>query len=58
MNPDVQARLVEEVDMFKDQLQGNLMTYETIHKMTYLDMVVNGKGNIISGFQVMKAYLP
>lgn len=43
INPDVQEKLVEEVDTYKDQLQGKPMNYETIHKMTYLDMVITGE---------------
>lgn len=43
VNKDVQTRLVEEVDTFREQLQGKAMNYETINKMTYLDMVVTGE---------------
>lgn len=46
INPDIQARLIEEVDLFREQLEGQPMNYETINKMTYLDMVVTGKGEI------------
>lgn len=42
VNPEVQEKLVKEVDMFKERLEGKPMNYETINKMTYLDMVVTG----------------
>lgn len=47
VNQDVQTRLVGEVDMFREELQGKAMNYETINKMTYLDMVVTGEGGIL-----------
>lgn len=43
INPEVQAKLVEEVDDFKVNLDGKSMSYETINKMNYLDMVVSGE---------------
>lgn len=43
VNPDIQARLVEEVDQFQAELEGKPMNYDTINKMKYLDMVVTGK---------------
>lgn len=43
INPEVQAKLVEEVDDFKVNLDGKSMNYETVNKMAYLDMVVSGE---------------
>jgi cytochrome P450 len=43
LHPDVQSRLREEVTQVLDKHQGEL-TYEGIHEMSYLDMVVRGKG--------------
>lgn len=40
INPEIQAKLVDEVDMFRQQLDGKSMNYETINKMPYMDMVV------------------
>jgi cytochrome P450 family 9 len=41
VHPDVQSRLQEEIDMTLDKDGGNL-TYEAVHGMKYLDMVVSG----------------
>lgn len=41
INPEVQGKLIEEVDEFKGKLGGKSMNYETINKMAYLDMVVS-----------------
>jgi cytochrome P450 family 9 len=41
MHPDVQSRLQEEIDMTLNKDGGNL-TYEAVHGMKYLDMVVSG----------------
>ena len=41
MHPDVQSRLQEEIDMSLDKDGGDL-TYEAVHGMKYLDMVVSG----------------
>lgn len=43
VNPDVQEKLIEEVDNFRHHLDGKTMNYETINKMTYLDAVVSGE---------------
>ena len=40
-HPDVQSRLQEEIDMTLNKDGGNL-TYEAVHGMKYLDMVVSG----------------
>ncbi|GAB0096683.1 hypothetical protein DMENIID0001_122260 [Sergentomyia squamirostris] len=40
-NPDVQQKLYEEVKKVHDQLNGQRLTYETLQKMKYLDMVVS-----------------
>jgi hypothetical protein len=40
-HPDVQSRLQEEIDMTLDKNGGNL-TYEAVHGMKYLDMVLSG----------------
>jgi cytochrome P450 family 9 len=47
VHPDVQSRLQEEIDMTLDKDGGNL-TYEAVHGMKYLDMVVSGMGKNIS----------
>jgi cytochrome P450 family 9 len=41
MHPDVQSMLQEEIDMTLNKDEGNL-TYEAVHGMKYLDMVVSG----------------
>jgi cytochrome P450 family 9 len=41
VHPDVQSRLQEEIDMTLNKDGGNL-TYEAVHGMKYLDMVVSG----------------
>jgi cytochrome P450 family 9 len=40
-HPDVQSRLQEEIDLTLNNDEGNL-TYEAVHGMKYLDMVVSG----------------
>lgn len=39
--PEVQEKLFEEIQKTDEQLHGAPLTYETIHKMTYMDMVVS-----------------
>jgi cytochrome P450 family 9 len=51
MHPDVQSRLQEEIDMTLNNDEGNL-TYEAVHGMKYLDMVVSGMVQKISCFIV------
>jgi len=46
-HPDVQSRLQEEIDMTLNKDGGNL-TYEAVHGMKYLDMVVSGMVQKIS----------
>jgi cytochrome P450 family 6 len=43
LHPDLQSRLREEIKQLLDTHQGQL-TYEGIREMSYLDMVVRGKG--------------
>jgi cytochrome P450 family 9 len=50
-HPDVQSRLQEEIDMTLNKDEGNL-TYEAVHGMKYLDMVVSGTAQKISCFLV------
>lgn len=41
MNPDVQSRLYDEIMEVEVELNNQPLTYEHLHKMTYLDMVVS-----------------
>lgn len=41
VNPDIQQRLIEEIDETNDQCNGKL-TYDILMKMKYLDMVMTG----------------
>lgn len=41
-NPEVQKKLIEELDSAKELLAGKPLTYEVLQKMHYLDMVVSG----------------
>uniref|UniRef100_A0A1B0CGD6 Cytochrome n=1 Tax=Lutzomyia longipalpis TaxID=7200 RepID=A0A1B0CGD6_LUTLO len=41
VNPDVQMKLIEEVDAMKEQLGGKALTYEALQNMIYLDMVIS-----------------
>lgn len=41
VNSDIQKRLQEEIDKTIEKCNGKL-TYETLMKMTYLDMVITG----------------
>ena len=50
-HPDVQTRLQEEIDMTLNKDEGNL-TYEAVHGMKYLDMVISGMVQKISCFIV------
>uniref|UniRef100_A0A1L8E3Z9 Putative cytochrome n=1 Tax=Nyssomyia neivai TaxID=330878 RepID=A0A1L8E3Z9_9DIPT len=40
-NPDVQKKLIAEVDAVKEQLGGKPLTYEALQNMPYLDMVIS-----------------
>lgn len=42
MNPDVQKRLREEINSVLEQ-NGNMLIYEAIQEMKYLDLVISGK---------------
>ena len=42
VHPDIQSRLQEEIDQALQENDGKL-TYEALHSMKYLDMVVSGK---------------
>jgi cytochrome P450 family 9 len=41
IHPDIQSRLQDEIDQTMEEDGGNL-TYEALHGMKYLDMVVSG----------------
>jgi cytochrome P450 len=47
MYPDVQSRLQDEIDMTLNN-DGGKLTYEAVHSMKYLDMVVSGTVLIVS----------
>lgn len=40
-NPDVQAKLYDEISELQKQLQGGELDYNSLSKMKYLDMVVS-----------------
>ncbi|ALC41248.1 Cyp9b2 [Drosophila busckii] len=40
-NPDIQAKLYEEVKQTHDSLKGEQLSYDTVMKMKYMDMVVS-----------------
>ncbi|XP_059622551.1 cytochrome P450 9e2-like [Phlebotomus argentipes] len=40
-NPDVQKALLTEVDATEQKLNGRPLTYEALHNMLYLDMVIS-----------------
>ncbi|XP_055381582.1 probable cytochrome P450 9f2 [Condylostylus longicornis] len=40
-NRDIQEKLIEEIDDVREQLNGESISYETLNKMKYLDMVVS-----------------
>jgi cytochrome P450 family 9 len=50
-HPDVQSRLQEEIDMTLNKDGGNL-TYEAVHGMKYLNMVLSGMVQKIISFIV------
>uniref|UniRef100_A0A0K8TT67 Putative cytochrome n=1 Tax=Tabanus bromius TaxID=304241 RepID=A0A0K8TT67_TABBR len=41
LNSDIQKKLIDEIDEFKEYLGDKPMNYENIQKMKYLDMVVS-----------------
>ncbi len=41
VNPEVQEKLVREIDDLNEELDGKLPTYENIQSMEYLDMVIS-----------------
>ena len=40
-NPEVQAKLQEEIDAAYDAADGAYLDYQTIQNLPYLDMVIN-----------------
>lgn len=42
-NRDVHDKLIQEIDDVREKLQGEPLTYDTLQKMKYLDMVISGK---------------
>lgn len=40
-NPEIQTELIKEVDEVKESLEGKPITYEILHKMKLLDMVIS-----------------
>lgn len=40
-NPEVQKKLIKEVDDFRSELDGKPLTYDVLKKMKYLDMVMS-----------------
>lgn len=41
INPDIQQKLIDEIDTVDSDLQGKNLNYETLQKMKYLDQVVS-----------------
>lgn len=41
MNPDIQKRLIEEIDEAGQDLNGAPVTYEVLQKLKYLDMIIS-----------------
>jgi cytochrome P450 family 9 len=41
MNPDIQSKLIQEIDDLNESLEGEDPTYENIQKMEYMDMVIS-----------------
>lgn len=41
VNPDIQKRLFDEIEGVKKDLDGQPLTYESVQKMKYLDMIVS-----------------
>ena len=46
IHPDIQMRLQEEIDQNLNESDGKL-TYEVVHRMKYLDMVVSGMYHVL-----------
>jgi hypothetical protein len=44
VHPDIQSRIQDEIDRTLKEGEGNL-TYEAIHSMKYLEMVLSGMVN-------------
>jgi cytochrome P450 len=42
INPEIQQRLISEIDITLEKCKG-LITYDAIQSMSYLDKVVNGE---------------
>jgi len=40
LNPDIQAKLCNEIDLVAEKLNGEKLSYEVLQSMKYLDMVV------------------
>lgn len=43
VNPDIQERLIEEIDDVREIFEGKYISYDAIQGMKYMDMVVSGK---------------
>lgn len=41
VNPDIEMQLYREIAAVKKELNGQPLTYETLHKLKYLDMVLS-----------------
>lgn len=40
LNPKIQSRLIDEIDTVNSELDNNEITYDTLKKIKYLDMVI------------------
>lgn len=40
-HPEVQEKLYEEIQQFNEELESDTLTYEVLHKMSYMDKVVS-----------------
>lgn len=43
LHPEIQKKLLVEVDQIRASLKGNPLTYETVQEMKYMEMVISGK---------------
>lgn len=56
MNPEVQETLISEIDGTLEKLDGESISYEELHHMKYLDMVINETARVRPSIKVLSRY--
>lgn len=54
VNPDIQERLIDEIDDVRDSFEGKCISYDAIQGMKYMDMVVSGDYKLYTYNKILK----